>query len=812
MKKLFLKSFLPHFGVLVVFFVITLVYFSPIIEGKVLTPGDVRNFEGMSKEIKDFRENIGEEALWTNSMFGGMPAYLISTIHPGNKLGIFHKILNLGFFRPVSFLFLSMLCFYILLLVFRVRPPLAIIGSIAYAFSSYSLIIIIAGHVTKSIAIAYLPAVIAGIYLMFRKNKLLLGGAIYTFFFALQLKTNHYQIVYYMFLIIIIFGIVKLFEFIKEKNLVKFILISFSIFGFTLLALLTTSSNLWTTYEYSKYSIRGKSELTSEQHNRTSGLDKDYATQWSYGIDETLTILIPNFKGGGSGEALGENSASYKFFEKLQGSQYAKQVTKRLPMYWGSMPFTEGPVYFGAIVMLFFVLGIFILDKKLKWWLISATILSVMLAWGHNFMLLTDFFLDYVPGYNKFRTVSMILVIAQFTIPLMAILALNKVFDGSFDKQKLEKAFKNSFYIVGGIALFFALFPGMFFDFSAQSDQGYIAQGGQAFVDALRADRKMMLRNDAFRSLVFILLSAGVVYAFIKNELKLNYVLGLLFVLVLVDMWAVDKRYLNDDNFVSKRQAKEPFQMTQADKHIFQDKDPNFRVLNLTVNTFNNSSTSYFHKSIGGYHGAKMRRYSELIDHQISKNNMDVLNMLNTKYFIVPDNNKQPVAQYNADALGNAWFVENYRIVPNADAEIEALSDFNPTNEAIVDERFEQFVSGKDFSTDTSSYIKLDDYKPNHLTYSANCNNEKLAVFSEIYYPKGWNAYIDGELTDHFRVNYVLRAMVIPEGEHVVEFKFEPRSYDIGNKISMVSSLVLIIFLIFAFGNEILVYYKKNKE
>ncbi|MCK5168693.1 MAG: YfhO family protein, partial [Bacteroidales bacterium] len=469
-------------------------------------------------------------------------------------------------------------------------------------------------------------------------------------------------------------------------------------------------------------------------------------------------------------------------------------------------------VYFGAVVMLLFVIGIFILDPKLKWWLISATILSVMLSWGHNFNILTDFFLDHVPGYNKFRTVSMTLVIAQFTVPLMALLALKKIMDGSIERKRLEKAFKNSLYIVGGIALFFALLPGLFFDFSAESDQSYIAQGGQAFVEALREDRKMMLRNDAFRSLVFILLSAGAIYIYMKGKLKLNYALGVLFILILVDMWAVDRRYLGNDNFVSKRQAREPFPMTQANKYILQDKDPNFRVMNITVSTFNDASTSYFHKSIGGYHGAKMKRYQELIEHQISKNNMDVLNMLNTKYFIVPDNNRQPIAQYNPEHLGNAWFVEDFRIVPNADAEINAISEFTPSREAIIDARFEEFVAGKIFTKDSLSFIKLESYKPNHLVYSANCNEEGLVVFSEIYYPKGWNAFIDGKPIDHFRANYVLRAMVVPEGNHTIEFKFEPRSYYLGNKVSLVSSIILLMFLALVFGREALVMYKKNNE
>jgi len=807
MKKL--KSYIPHILVLLIFIVVSVLYNSAVLEGKVLVQSDHIHYKGMSKEIMDY-EKEGGETQWTNSMFGGMPAYLIKSANK-TMLSPINKILTFNNLKPISFLFLYLVGFYIALLLFRVNPWLSLVGAIAFAFSSYNFIIVAAGHNTKAFAIGYMAPIIAGIFATY-KGRYLLGAAATGLFLALQIYVNHLQITYYTLLIVLVFGIVELVYTIKSKNYNSFLKATGILLIVSIIAFASSFGKMWSTYEYGKYSIRGKSELTNDQGNKTSGLDKDYATAWSYGISETLTVLIPNFKGGASGAALNEKSASYEFFSKMQGPQYAKQVIKQLPMYWGDMPFTSGPFYFGAIVIFFFVIGIFVLDPKLKWWLLITTGLSVLLAWGHNFNFLTDLFLDYFPGYNKFRVVSTTLVIAQFTVPLMALLALKNIFSGSIEKQKLEKAFKNSLYIVGGITLFFALLPGALFDFAAQSDQGYIAQGGQAFVDALHEDRKMMLRNDSFRSLVFILISAGIVFAFIKGKLKLNFALGLLLILVLVDMWSVDKRYLNDNNFVSKRKAKEPFQMTQADKYILQDKDPNFRVLNLTVDPFNNSSTPYFHKSIGGYHGAKMRRYQELIEHQISKNNMGVLNMLNTKYFIVPDNNRQPVPQFNPEALGNAWLVEDYRIVPDADAEMLALSDFNPAKEAIIDQRFGSFVEGKDFEKDTISIIKLDTYKPNHLTYSANCVNEKFAVFSEIYYPKGWDAFIDGNLVDHFRVNYILRAVVIPEGNHTIEFKFEPKSYYLGSKISMASSAILLLFLVFAFGKEIYVYFKENKE
>jgi len=793
------------------FFAISYIYFSPLLESKEILQHDKTTFIGMSKEIADYRTETGEEALWTNSMFGGMPSYLISTGHPYNLVKYVNGVLNFAK-RPASQLFLLLLGAYFLFLAFGSSPFISAIGAIAMAFTSYNFIIIAAGHNTKVIAIAYLPAVLAGIHLAFR-GRIYLGAIIASLFLALQLLANHLQITYYTLLIVLIFGLVEFIYTIKEKNYKLFLkAIAFLVVG-VVLAVGSNFSSIYTTLEYGKYSIRGKSELTSDAHNKTSGIDKDYATQWSYGIDETLTVLIPNFKGGASGSELSKNSETYKFIKQVQGPQYAAQMIKQMPTYWGDQPFTSGPVYLGAIVIFLFVLGLFILEKRLKWWLVSATLLSIMLSWGHNLNWLTNFFLEYVPGYNKFRAVSMTLVIAQITVPLMAILALKKVFDGEINNQKLVKAFKNSLYIVGGVTLFFAVFPGMFFDFSSQSDQHYIAQGLQAFVDALREDRKTMLRNDAFRSFVFVLLSAGVIYLYIIKKLKLNYTIALLGILILVDLWAVDKRYLNNDNFVTKKQAREPYQMTNADKQILADKDPNFRVLNLTVNTFNDASTSYFHKSIGGYHGAKMRRYQELIDFQISKNNMDVLNMLNTKYFIVPGNNRQPVAQYNPEVLGNAWFVSDYRVVPDADAEIDALSDFNPSVEAVVDQRFEHFVAGKEFTKDTISKIELESYKPNHLVYKASCQNEELAVFSEIYYPKGWNAFIDGNPAEHFRVNYVLRAMVLPQGEHTIEFKFEPQSYYLGNKISLASSAILLIIMFIVFGKEIMLWRKgESKE
>ncbi len=807
-----IRKLFPFIIAIITFILISYAYFFPLLEGKVIQQGDKTTFLGMSKEVRDFRDNTGEEALWTNSMFGGMPAYLISVKYSSNLIKKLDSFLKIGS-RPASQLFLCLLGFYIALLIFKVDPWLSIIGAIAFAFSSYFFIIIAAGHNSKAIAIAYMAPIIAGVYLAY-KRKILLGAAITAIFLALQLLANHLQITYYTLIIILIYGIYELYYTIKEKTYNKFIKASAILIVAVILAVASNFSSIWTTYEYGKYSTRGKSELTHDAENKTSGLDKDYATAWSYGIDETLTLLIPNFKGGASGGALSTKSATYKFFKQMQGARYAKQVIKQLPLYWGSQPFTSGPVYAGAIVIFLFVLGIFIVDRKIKWWLLTATVLSILLAWGHNLNWFTNFFMEYVPGYNKFRTVSMTLVIAEFTIPLLAFLALRDIFSGNIEKNELIKTIKNSFYITGGLALFFAIFPGLFFNFTAESDQQYIAQGAQGFVDALREDRQSILQADAIRSFIFIALSFVVLYAFLSKKLSRNITMLALFALITTDMWSVNKRYLNNDYFISKREAKTPFQATQANKLILQDTDPDFRVLNLSVNTFNDASTSYFHKSIGGYHGAKMKRYQEIIDFHISKNNMDVLNMLNTKYFIIPDRSRKGPAQVqrNPYALGNAWFVKNYRLVDNADAEIEALYDFDPKTEAIVDKRFEKLLISESINYDSTASIILKDYKPNKLIYNSWSQTDQLAVFSEIYYPKGWEVYIDKKPAKYLRANYILRAMIIPKGNHEIEWEFKPKSYLIGNKISLASSSLLLLLFFGIIFYEIKLYYKKETQ
>jgi hypothetical protein len=794
------KYFLP----VIAFLILTFAYFSPILQGKRLQQSDVSNYYGMSKEATDYQEKTGEIALWTNSMFGGMPTYLIINVAQKNLWKYAHQIFSLNGFKPVGMLFLYFLGFYIALLLLGFKPLLSFAGSLAYAFSSYFLIILEPGHITKALAIGYLPVIIASVYIAY-KSKPFVGSVIFGIFLTLQLMVNHLQITYYTFLIVLVFMLFEIISVIKNKAYKSFIKTSVMLGIAALLAVGSNITNLWLTYEYGKYSTRGPSELTANKENKTSGLDKDYATAWSYGVDETLTLLIPDAKGGASYTKMSESSNTYQYFKNQYGSAQADQICKQIPTYWGTQPFTSGPVYVGAVVFFLFLLGMFYLKGWFKWWMLLATVFSIMLAWGKNFMPLTNFFFDHFPGYDKFRTVSMILVIAEFTMPFLAIYTLYELLTQPLNKERLLKALKWSVGILGGICLILVLMPGMFFDFNATVD-GDLAKAGYPVSDII-SDRESMFRSDAFRSLIFIIISAVIIYFLLKEKIKQKWVIVAFSLLFLIDLWPVNKRYVHDEMFVEASKAKEPFRPSNADLQILQDKDPYYRVLNVAVNTFNDASTSYFHKSIGGYHGAKMKRYQELIENQIAKNNYHVLNMLNTKYIIFPGQDQQPAAQYNPEALGNAWFVSAYKIVANADSEMAALKDFKPDSIAIVDKRFESELKSFTFANDSNASIKLTHYSPNKLTYAYKAQSPQFTVFSEIYYDKGWNLYIDGKPSSYFRVNYVLRAAILPQGEHQIEFVFEPKAYFIGEKISLASSLLLLLVSIFMVYKE---FFKKN--
>ncbi len=796
MKSLFNKNLLYYAGAVALFLVITFVFFYPMLEGKKLKATDTSTYIGGSKEISDFRKSSGEEPLWTNSLFSGMPTYQISTIWKGQYLSQVDKIFTLFLKPPAKQVFLYFVGFFVLLLVlgFGIWP--AILGATAYAMSSYFFIILEAGHGTKAHAIGYIPLILAGIILAF-KGKYLLGAILATFAIGLQLSANHLQITYYTLIIVLTFGISELIFAFKEKQLPSFLKATGVLTVAAIFAVLMNFSNLWATNEYGKYTIRGKSELADNQQNKTSGLDLDYATQWSYGIAETMTLAIPDFMGGSSSRGLEKNSKSYEALinNGIAGNQ-ATQIISSLPVYWGPQPFTSGPVYVGAIIVFLFIVGVFIVENRFKWWLVAGTVISIILAWGHNLMPVTEFFMNYFPGYNKFRAVSMTLVIAEFTMPFLALLAVKKVLENR-DNIKTRKDVFLSFYIIGGLLLIFAVFGGTFFNFSGSSDPQLIKMGyPEWLIEALRNDRQSILQRDALRSLIFVLLAFGLLWAFFTKKIKGQHLIIGLFVLVLIDMGAVNWRYLNHDKFENPSAVSNPFPRTAADDYILKnDKDPNFRVFNTTVSPFNDASTSYYHKSIGGYHGAKLRRYQDIIDRYLTKGNQEVFNMLNTKYFIMSDKNKAPIAQLNPEAFGNAWAVKELLLVDNADSEIEALgqSDVDLKSTAVVDKRFAADLNNFKPNSDTTCSIKLNNYAPNNLKYAFNSSKPELVVFSEIYYEKGWNAYIDGELKPHFRANYVLRAMIIPAGKHQIEFKFEPAVYNTGGLVAAGSSLLVFL-------------------
>ena len=806
------KKLSPHLIVILLFVGISFAYFSPVLQGKRLDMPDIKHWKGMSKEVTDFRAETGEEALWTNAMFSGMPAYQISTKSNANLIQYVVKAISLGIPRPANMLFLYLLGFYLLLLSLKVDYRLSAVGAIAFAFSSYFFIIIMAGHMTKAHAIAYVPMVVAAVLYTYR-GKMLLGGVLTALAVSMELFANHLQITYYLVLVLILIGVVQFVKDLKANNLPDFAKRSGVLVLAALLASGTALTRLSTTMQYGKDSTRGQSELTDNLDNKTSGLDKDYATSWSYGVAETFTLLIPNFYGGASQGALTTDSETYNAIKRAPN---AKQLIKQLPLYWGTQPFTSGPTYAGAIVMFLFIFGLLFVKSEMRIWILLATIMSIMLAWGKNFMPLTDLFLDYFPGYNKFRAVSMILVVAEFTIPLLGFVALNKFLSEEDEDYETDNKVKDvktqkvshvvviskklrslnlAFYIVGGLTVIFALMPSLFFDFVGGQDDSLAKNGWP--IDALQADRARLLSADAWRSFIFIALTFGAMWMFLKNKLSSKYVVLIVGVLILADMWTINKRYLNDDHFVRKSKVERPYQATAADQQILRDTDPNFRVFNQSVSTFNDASTSYFHKSIGGYHGAKLKRYQELIENHISKGNPAVINMLNTKYVI----NRQGQVQQNPGAMGNAWFVNEINSVPNADSEIAALNGFNPANTAIVDVRFnEQMI---DVLDNTSASIQLTEYKPNYLKYTSNSSKNGIAIFSEIYYDKGWNAYVDGELKPHFRANYVLRGLQIPSGNHVVEFKFEPAVYHVSEQIAMASSVIVLLLLAFVGVKEL---------
>ena len=818
----YFRKALPYLLAVAFFVVLSYIYFSPLLAGKDLPQMDQTHAKGMAKELVDFKEKTGTDSQWTNSMFGGMPAYQIAGGTSYNIYLYIQRFLHLGLpFSTVAILFIYMFGFYLLLLSLKFTNLQSVFGGIAFGLASYNLIIIAVGHITKTYAIAYMAPVIAGVIMTYQ-GKYLWGGIISTFALGIEIATNHIQVAYYLGLMVVLMVIVNFVYAIIAKEYKKFFTASMVLALAAVLAILPNITNLATTYEYGKESIRGPSELTDNKDIKTKGTDRDYAYAWSYGIDETWTLLIPNAKGGVSQPIGFENKELFKDVDP----NYVEYVGKS-SQYNGNQVFTSGPVYIGAIVVFLFILGLFIVDGSVKWWLLSSAILGIVLSWGGNIQWFTDFFIDYVPLYNKFRTLSMSLVITSFAAALGAMLAVKELIDKPELLSKQRIWIYVSFGLTAGFCLLFYMAPTAFFNFlSAREIADFATQKSQQpemtnqiaiFTSGLESVRIALFKADAMRSFAFILFAALLIlaYTFTKAIKKEHLVIGLA-VLVLIDMWTIDKRYLKDDMFQKKRIVKNEFQMTKADELILKDVDPDYRVLSFLQSPFQDGYTPYFHKSIGGYHGAKLRRYQDVIEKYLAyeiqyvggayqkdttgsindiMSKMNVINMLNTKYIIFAPT----VYELNWNALGHAWFVDDYSVVKNSDEELASLSKFNPKKTALIDQRFKTEISKlpapQFFALDTG-YIEMVSYKPNHLTYKSATNADRLAVFSEIYYKEGWNAYVDGFLTDYMRVDYILRGMLVPKGVHTIEFKFEPKTYAISQKIALSSSIMMVILLL----------------
>ena len=810
------KRLIPDMVAILVFAVISFAYFCPAVtEGRILSQHDSVAGIGAGQESKEYMEQTGERTRWTNSIFGGMPTYQMSPSYDSTDMlkGI-ENLYHLYLPTYVWYVFVMLLGFYILLRAFDFKVWMAGLGAIIWAFSSYFFIIIAAGHIWKFITLAYIPPTIAGMVLCYR-DKCLMGGLVTAFFVALQIMSNHVQMSYYFLFVMLFMAIAYGVKAFQENALANYFKRTGVLVVAGLLGVCINLSNLYHTYEYSKESMRGKSELVKENSaNQTdSGLERDYITQWSYGIGETFSLLVPNVKGGASVPL----AANEKAMEKA--NPMYRSIYSQLGQYWGEQPGTSGPVYVGAFVMFLFVLALFIVKGPMKWALLAATVLSILLSWGKNLMGFTDFFIDYVPMYNKFRAVSSILVIAEFTIPLLAMLGLKELVTRPQLLQERKKDFWISFALTGGLALLFAVMPTVFFSSYVSTMELHALQSIPAdqlmpLLANLEEVRQSLFTSDAWRSFFIIVIGAGLVWAYGMGKLKQVPMIAALAVLCLVDMWDVNKRYLYDGQFVEKQVQTQSFSQSETDKLIMQDEALDYRVLNLASNTFNENNTAYWHKSVGGYHAAKLRRYQEMIEEHISGEmnslfkavseaggdmekvnpaEFPVLNMLNTRYFIFPLQGGQTVPLDNPYTLGNAWFVDEVHYVNNANEEIAAIHSLNPLQKAIVDKKFEASV--RSMPSDSLATIELVEYQPNYLKYEVNSEKGGTVVFSEIYYP-GWQSTVDGEEVPHGRANYILRAMNVPAGKHVVEFKFDPKSLHTTETIAFVALGLLALLAV----------------
>jgi hypothetical protein len=802
------KKFLPHLVVFVLFIVASLAYFNPVLQGKKIFQSDIVQYSGMAKQQNDFRKTTGEETYWTDAAFGGMPTYQLGAKYPNNYI----KQLDLAIRflpRPADYLFLYFIGMYILFLVLKVDYKLAFLGALAFGFSTYLIIILGVGHNAKAHAIAYMPFVLSGIFLTFR-GKYLWGFLLLTVSMALELVANHFQMTYYLMLLVIIIGIVYLIDAFKKKLLPHY----FKAVGImavgVLIAVGLNATNILATKEYADTSTRGKTELTinadgTPKDNKT-GLDFDYITEYSYGRLESFNLFIPRFMGGGSGEPFPEDSKTVENLIRSQiSSEEGNQILNYVNMYWGEQPIVAAPAYIGAIIIFLSILALFLIRGRLKWWVVSAFVLTLLLSWGKNFSGLTEFFIDYVPFYDKFRAVSSIQVIIELILPILAVFGLHQFFN-KFDKEEeKKKALIWSSGLAIGITVIFYLFKSSLFSFSNETDH-LVAEHFKlpySFIESLQEDRMSLMSKDTLRSLIFMVLTAVTLWFFIKRKLNKNFAIAALSIFILFDLVGIDRRYVNSEErkdngmkqWVTERELEQPFTENGADIQISKD-EGHYRVYDVTTDAFNSGRASYYHNALGGYHAAKPGRMQDLFEFYISKGNIGILNMMNVRYIITQTKNGGPVAQRNPYANGDAWFVENVLPAENANEEIQLLDSLDTKKTAVVNKEFLSKIPSQKIERDSTATIELFSHQPNKLVYETSTKSPQLAIFSEVYYPKGWNAYINGKPVEYFRADYLLRAMVIPPGNNKIEFIFEPKVIQTGSTISLASSIIfLLIFL-----------------
>lgn len=793
MKK-FIYSNFKHFLVFIGFVLLSLAYFSPILASKKIYQSDIVQYKGMAKQQIDYNKLNGEETYWTNSAFGGMPTYQLGAKYEHNyikNLDLFLRFLP----RPADYLFLYLITFYILLISLELNYKFAILGALAFGFSTYLIIIIGVGHNSKAHAIAYMPLVISGIILVFKK-RYFFGFIISTLSIGLELVANHFQMTYYLLFIVIFLIFAYAIKSIKDKQITGFLKSIMILIFASVVALAMNATNLLATAEYAKQSTRSKSELNyfpdGSKRLKSSGLDRDYITQFSYGILETVNLFIPRFMGGSNSEDIGKDSEIYQAYKTIgANSIQALNETKRAPMYWGDQPIVEAPAYIGSVMIFFCFLSILLYRGFHKWWIWLILVLALLLSYGRNFYALTNFFIDYIPLYNKFRAVSSIQVIVEFCVPVLAVFGLKEIFSDTYSNTEKIKAIKIVTISLSSLCLFFILFKNKLFDFVGLRDEQYLSYYGQNFVDALIIDRSNLLVGDSLRSMVLVLLSGILIFAFIKRSLNKNFTLISIAFLILFDLIVVDKRYVNNDDFVSSSKVDFPYQANQIDKLIMNDTTV-FRVYDTSDGS---TKASYFHNSIDGYHAAKMRRFNEIIQFHIDKGNPEVFNMLNTKYIIYRDDKDELKYMLNDQANGNSWFIKHLKAVPDADSEISSLYDTNTKDTAIINSNF---LDSKHYELSSESIIELVNYLPNRLVYSSNNLENGFAVFSENFYSNGWEVSIDGEKAPHYNVNYILRGLEIPKGSHEIVFEFKPKVVHIGKQISLAGSILFLVILIFS--------------